>query len=149
LPCARARLLPAITVASANETFSPNPHAPNNQTQPASLVSFAQLLERVAKESGVPRIKFTSSYPRDFGADVVKVEQPGGPERDLDPMVPPVPLLLPLPPAPGLPPVPGLGFVPPAPAQAPRKSSSHGKTVPNTMVIIRDPPARPSLAARS
>jgi tRNA-2-methylthio-N6-dimethylallyladenosine synthase len=50
-----------------------DPHAQTNQTQPASLVTFAQLLERVAKESGIPRIKFTSSYPRDFGADVVSV----------------------------------------------------------------------------
>jgi tRNA-2-methylthio-N6-dimethylallyladenosine synthase len=50
-----------------------NPHARDKQNQPASLVTFAQLLKRVARESGIPRIKFTSSYPRDFGADVVSV----------------------------------------------------------------------------
>ncbi len=50
-----------------------NPHTKTNPNQAASLVTFAQLLERVAKESGIPRIKFTSSYPRDFGADVIAV----------------------------------------------------------------------------
>ena len=36
-------------------------------------VTFAKLLERVAKESGLPRIKFTTSYPRDFDEEIVKV----------------------------------------------------------------------------
>jgi tRNA-2-methylthio-N6-dimethylallyladenosine synthase len=36
-------------------------------------VSFAQLLELVASESGVPRIKYTTSYPRDFDQEIVRV----------------------------------------------------------------------------
>lgn len=36
-------------------------------------VTFARLLERVATESGIPRIKYTTSYPRDFDAEVVRV----------------------------------------------------------------------------
>ena len=35
--------------------------------------TFAKLLERVAMESGIPRIKYTTSYPRDFDAEVVRV----------------------------------------------------------------------------
>jgi len=36
-------------------------------------VTFAQLLDRVAGESGVPRIKFTTSYPRDFDEEIIRV----------------------------------------------------------------------------
>jgi tRNA-2-methylthio-N6-dimethylallyladenosine synthase len=36
-------------------------------------ITFAELLDRVAKESGIPRIKFTTSYPRDFSSDIVSV----------------------------------------------------------------------------
>ncbi len=36
-------------------------------------VTFAELLERVAKESRLPRIKFTTSYPRDFDEQIVRV----------------------------------------------------------------------------
>ncbi len=36
-------------------------------------ITFAQLLERVAVESGIPRIKYTTSYPRDFDREVVRV----------------------------------------------------------------------------
>ncbi|MCI0400005.1 MAG: tRNA (N6-isopentenyl adenosine(37)-C2)-methylthiotransferase MiaB [Gammaproteobacteria bacterium] len=36
-------------------------------------ITFARLLERVAEESGIPRIKFTTSYPRDFDEEIVKV----------------------------------------------------------------------------
>lgn len=36
-------------------------------------VTFVKLLESLAKESGIPRIKFTTSYPRDFDQEVVKV----------------------------------------------------------------------------
>lgn len=35
--------------------------------------TFAELLHRIASESGLPRIKFTTSYPRDFDENVVKV----------------------------------------------------------------------------
>lgn len=35
--------------------------------------TFARLLERVATESGLPRIKYTTSYPRDFDEEVVRV----------------------------------------------------------------------------
>jgi tRNA-2-methylthio-N6-dimethylallyladenosine synthase len=41
--------------------------------QPVDEISFAQLLERVARESGVRRLKYTTSYPRDFDAEVVRV----------------------------------------------------------------------------
>lgn len=40
---------------------------------PENQITFARLLERVARESGVPRIKFTTSYPRDFGPDIISV----------------------------------------------------------------------------
>ncbi len=35
--------------------------------------TFVELLELVARESGIPRIKFMTSYPRDFDGAVVKV----------------------------------------------------------------------------
>jgi tRNA-2-methylthio-N6-dimethylallyladenosine synthase len=35
--------------------------------------AFANLLERVARESGVGRIKYTTSHPRDFSAEIVRV----------------------------------------------------------------------------
>ena len=36
-------------------------------------ITFAELLGRVASESGIERIKYTTSYPRDFTRDIVKV----------------------------------------------------------------------------
>lgn len=36
-------------------------------------VTFTKLLSRVALESGLPRVKFATSYPRDFDESVVKV----------------------------------------------------------------------------
>jgi tRNA-2-methylthio-N6-dimethylallyladenosine synthase len=36
-------------------------------------ITFAKLLARVAEESGVPRIKFTTSYPRDFDEEIVRI----------------------------------------------------------------------------
>ncbi|HWQ35134.1 MAG TPA: tRNA (N6-isopentenyl adenosine(37)-C2)-methylthiotransferase MiaB [Blastocatellia bacterium] len=36
-------------------------------------LTFAQLLDLLARESGVPRIKFTTSHPRDFDQEVVRV----------------------------------------------------------------------------
>ena len=36
-------------------------------------IGFAKLLDRVAAESGVPRIKYTTSYPRDFDEEIVRV----------------------------------------------------------------------------
>lgn len=36
-------------------------------------ITFAKLLERVAEGSGIPRIKFTTSHPRDFDEEIVKV----------------------------------------------------------------------------
>jgi tRNA-2-methylthio-N6-dimethylallyladenosine synthase len=35
--------------------------------------TFVELLQLMARESGIPRIKFTTSYPRDFDGAVVKV----------------------------------------------------------------------------
>jgi tRNA-2-methylthio-N6-dimethylallyladenosine synthase len=50
-----------------------SPLMKKDQSQLVEQITFARLLERVAKESGLPRIKFTTSYPRDFGADIVSV----------------------------------------------------------------------------
>jgi tRNA-2-methylthio-N6-dimethylallyladenosine synthase len=36
-------------------------------------ITFTRLLDRVAAESGIPRIKFTTSYPRDFDEEIVRV----------------------------------------------------------------------------
>jgi len=36
-------------------------------------ITFAKLLEKVALESGIPRIKYTTSYPRDFDETIIKV----------------------------------------------------------------------------
>jgi tRNA-2-methylthio-N6-dimethylallyladenosine synthase len=36
-------------------------------------ITFAELLDRVAAKSGVPRIKYTTSYPRDFDEEIVRV----------------------------------------------------------------------------
>lgn len=44
-----------------------NPGANNDS------VTFARLLEMMAQESDLPRIKFTTSFPRDFDEDIVKV----------------------------------------------------------------------------
>ena len=35
--------------------------------------AFPELLERVARESGVDRVKYTTSHPRDFSEDIVRV----------------------------------------------------------------------------
>lgn len=43
------------------------------ESENSDEVIFSKLLSRVALESGVPRIKFTTSYPRDFDETVVKV----------------------------------------------------------------------------
>lgn len=50
-----------------------SPLVKKDQPLPGDQITFARLLERVAKESGLSRIKFTTSYPRDFGADIVSV----------------------------------------------------------------------------
>jgi tRNA-2-methylthio-N6-dimethylallyladenosine synthase len=39
----------------------------------AGEITFAELLDRVARESGVPRIKFTTSHPRDFEREIVSM----------------------------------------------------------------------------
>lgn len=36
-------------------------------------ITFAALLELLAQESGIPRIKYTTSYPRDFDREVIRV----------------------------------------------------------------------------
>jgi tRNA-2-methylthio-N6-dimethylallyladenosine synthase len=41
--------------------------------EPADGVTFARLLEMVAAESGLLRIKYTTSYPRDFDEEIVRV----------------------------------------------------------------------------
>lgn len=50
-----------------------SPLVRKEQPLPEDQITFARLLERVAKESNLPRIKFTTSYPRDFEADIVSV----------------------------------------------------------------------------
>jgi tRNA-2-methylthio-N6-dimethylallyladenosine synthase len=52
-------------------TLDPLPLA--NSAVVEAEITFAQLLERVATESGIPRIKYTTSYPRDFDREVVRV----------------------------------------------------------------------------
>jgi len=46
--------------------------APSAQEE-GDEITFAKLLDRVAAESGVPRIKYTTSYPRDFDEEIVRV----------------------------------------------------------------------------
>ena len=41
--------------------------------EPADGATFARLLEMVAAESGLLRIKYTTSYPRDFDEEIVRV----------------------------------------------------------------------------
>ncbi|MFN7926363.1 MAG: tRNA (N6-isopentenyl adenosine(37)-C2)-methylthiotransferase MiaB [Blastocatellia bacterium] len=36
-------------------------------------ITFAALLELLAKESGIPRIKYTTSYPRDFDKELLRI----------------------------------------------------------------------------
>jgi tRNA-2-methylthio-N6-dimethylallyladenosine synthase len=47
--------------------------AADTKTRDSTEITFARLLERVAIESGVPRIKFTTSHPRDFDEEIVRV----------------------------------------------------------------------------
>jgi tRNA-2-methylthio-N6-dimethylallyladenosine synthase len=41
--------------------------------RPIARNAFARLLERVARDSGVGRIKYTTSHPRDFAPEIVRV----------------------------------------------------------------------------
>ena len=45
----------------------------SRRSSSAGAVTFAQLLELLALESGLARIKFTTSYPRDFDQEVVQI----------------------------------------------------------------------------
>jgi tRNA-2-methylthio-N6-dimethylallyladenosine synthase len=45
----------------------------NGVRENGNEITFARLLERMAAESGAPRIKFTTSYPRDFDEEIVRV----------------------------------------------------------------------------
>lgn len=58
-------------------SYGSSGHQPGGRTPPGLAgggeISFAQLLERVAREGGVPRVKYTTSYPRDFDAEIVRV----------------------------------------------------------------------------
>lgn len=36
-------------------------------------ITFAKLLERVARDGGIPRIKYLTSYPRDFDQEIIRV----------------------------------------------------------------------------
>jgi tRNA-2-methylthio-N6-dimethylallyladenosine synthase len=50
-----------------------NPASAPSGQEDGDEITFAKLLDRVAAESGVPRIKYTTSYPRDFDEEIVKV----------------------------------------------------------------------------
>lgn len=50
-----------------------NPASAEDGAADGNEITFARLLDRVASESGVPRIKYTTSYPRDFDEEVVRV----------------------------------------------------------------------------
>ena len=39
----------------------------------ADEITFGKLLDRVARESGLPRIKYTTSFPRDFDREIIEV----------------------------------------------------------------------------
>jgi tRNA-2-methylthio-N6-dimethylallyladenosine synthase len=46
---------------------------PRSGGSPTPEITFAALLEWLAQESGCPRIKYTTSYPRDFDREIVRV----------------------------------------------------------------------------
>src|SRR5215510_8979377 len=48
-------------------------HGSQAPIEEADGITFAKLLDRVALESGLPRIKYTTSYPRDFDEEIVRV----------------------------------------------------------------------------
>src|SRR5262245_3760503 len=50
-----------------------NPTSAPSSQEEGDEITFAKLLDRVAAESGVPRIKYTTSYPRDFDEEIVRV----------------------------------------------------------------------------
>jgi tRNA-2-methylthio-N6-dimethylallyladenosine synthase len=50
-----------------------NPASPSSAQGDGDEITFAKLLDRVAAESCVPRIKYTTSYPRDFDEEIVRV----------------------------------------------------------------------------
>jgi tRNA-2-methylthio-N6-dimethylallyladenosine synthase len=50
-----------------------NPASAPSAQEDGDEITFAKLLDRVAAESGVPRIKYTTSYPRDFDEEIVRV----------------------------------------------------------------------------
>ena len=50
-----------------------NPASATSAQEDGDEITFAKLLDRVAAESGVPRIKYTTSYPRDFDEEIVRV----------------------------------------------------------------------------
>lgn len=48
-------------------------HGNPGSVETSDEITFAELLDRVAAKSGVPRIKYTTSYPRDFDEEIVRV----------------------------------------------------------------------------
>jgi tRNA-2-methylthio-N6-dimethylallyladenosine synthase len=50
-----------------------NPASSSSAQEDGNEITFARLLDRVALESGVPRIKYTTSYPRDFDEEIVRI----------------------------------------------------------------------------
>lgn len=47
--------------------------ASDSEQAESESTTFARLLERIAVESGLPRIKYTTSYPRDFDGEIVRI----------------------------------------------------------------------------
>jgi len=45
----------------------------NSYRDPSAKMSFAELLDSIGKIAGVKRVRFTTSHPRDFTRDIVKV----------------------------------------------------------------------------
>ena len=45
----------------------------NSYRDPSGSKSFAELLAAVASVSGIRRVRFTTSHPRDFGRDIIDV----------------------------------------------------------------------------
>jgi tRNA-2-methylthio-N6-dimethylallyladenosine synthase len=49
-----------------------NSYGLSRRVEQGPVMSFAELLRLVAEESGVPRIKFTTSHPKDFTPEIVR-----------------------------------------------------------------------------
>jgi hypothetical protein len=53
----------------------------NSYLDPTGRKSFAELLAAVGEVSGIRRVRFTTSHPRDFGRDIVEAHEVPGRDR--------------------------------------------------------------------